>query len=109
MMGMVIHGPQRIEEDMRAKWCEECGKSSAFTICAQCSAKHVRATPRVSVGHYGQYGYRLTKGFILMHFEDDEYVSPRDRGVRFVRPGDGPVVESPENPRPWPSRWWKDD
>jgi hypothetical protein len=41
-----------------------------------------------------------------MHFEDDEYVSTRDRGVLLARAGDGWVTES--DPKSWPSRWWRD-
>ena len=41
-----------------------------------------------------------------MHFEDDEYVSIRDRGVLLARVGEGWIIESPESP--WPSRWWRD-
>jgi hypothetical protein len=91
---------------MRAKVCSECGRKSAFAICAECSGRYVGSTPRLSVGHQGQYGYRLTKGFVLMHFEDDEYVSIRDRGVLLAHLGDGWVIEGAETP--WPSRWWRD-
>ncbi len=84
---------------MRGKLCSECRRASAFALCAECSAKHVRSTARLSVGHQGQYGYRLTKGFILMRFEDDEYVSLKERDVVYVR----------QNPTPWPSRWWKEE
>jgi hypothetical protein len=81
--------------------CRECKGTSAFALCAECSAKHVRSTARLSTGHQGQYGYRLTKGFILMHFEDDEYVSLKERGVVYTR-------TAPTFQPPWPSRWWKD-
>lgn len=91
---------------MRDKRCRECGESSAFALCAQCSARYDAVTPRVSVGTQASYGYRLTKGFVLMHFEDDEYVSTRDRGVLLARAGEGWVTES--CPKSWPSRWWRD-
>ena len=95
---------------MRDKLCRECGESSAFDLCAQCSGRYDAVTPRVSVGTQAGYGYRLTKGFVLMHFEDDEYVSIRDRGVLLARVGDGWVSESAAAvPGPWPSRWWRDD
>lgn len=94
---------------MRDKRCRECGESSAFSLCAQCSCRYDAVTPRVSVGTQAQYGYRLTKGFVLMHYQDDEYVSIRDRGVLLARVGDGWVSESAAAvPGPWPSRWWRD-
>jgi len=74
---------------MRDKRCRECGESSAFDLCAQCSGRYDAVTPRVSVGTQAGYGYRLTKGFILMHYEDDEYVSARERGYILERPGPG--------------------
>ncbi len=99
---------------MRDKLCRECGKSAAFSICAQCSVRYDAVTPRVSVGTQAQYGYRLTKGFILMHYEDDEYVSARERDYILERPG--PVLIANQEGRvtsmakgSWPSRWWRDD
>jgi len=61
----------------------------------------------VSVGTQAQYGYRLTKGFILMHYEDDEYVSARERGYILERPGPGQFTSMDQGA--WPSRWWRDD
>ena len=59
------------------KLCNECGEVSAFAICAECSEKHVAVTHRLSVSNNSRYGYRLTKGFVMMHYSEDEYVFQR--------------------------------